>query len=832
MNRGRTTTNLTQDSKKNISDVNEILPEIRLIFDAVTDNVIVHNKQGRAVYCNAAILNTLNMDSAELLFSCLEDQQYHEYQENISKVLQTKAPCSMVYNLGASNFKRYIYDEVCFFPIKNTAHALIGIVTFGRDLDYIKQRKIEETTTQEHYLRSLLDSFPFAVWMKNENGEFLTVNHQFCQDFGFAKSQDVLRKTDFDLFEQSMAQGFVDDDIKVMATGEGRRLIEKIRCVNGDTYLGYTHKSPLKVDNKIVGTVGFTRDVSEEQRLQTEIAELENEYALMINNLPISIMVYDLECRRVLVNKDYTKLVRHDGNAFLGKKPTESWSPHIVNLSSDEYENAIKEVIKTGQPATLDMFFTKDETGRTVHEVRLFPRINKDGDTSGVIAMVQDITEIYESRQRNEYQANHDALTGLANRTLFGKQLLQATINAKQNNTAFAVMILDLDGFKSINDNMGHTIGDLLLKEVANRLKTANSGQHFCTRLGGDEFAILHENIAHKRNVELLAETVLKDITNVYQIDNAEYFISASIGIALYPHDTQNTDDLLKYADTAMYAAKDAGRNTYYFYDINLSKIAERRFYLEKELRYAIEQNSLYLVYQPIVDIATNRILGVEALCRWQCKSSCFIPPDEFIPVAEHTGLIIPLGKQLLLQSFNAAYQINHDSKQAITVSVNLSARQFGDLNLVDIILRLLNETKCNPRWIKFEITESLLLEHNQHVLNALNAFNKLGIMIVLDDFGTGQSALGYLQKFPIQQIKIDRSFITEIETNPSSDQLVKAIIALVNSLDKELVAEGVETQKQAEIIQKYGCKLAQGYLYSKPVDMETLIKLIDEKTY
>lgn len=825
VNSSKTTTATTVDSKKDISDINEIVPAVTLIFDAVTDNIIIHDNKGNPVYCNQAMLNTLKFESAQTFFGHLNNNQFPEYSKNVSKVLETKAPCSMIYNLGASNFSRYIYDLVSFFPIINHAQEIIGVFAYGRDLDYSKQKKIEKTKTQEHYLRSLLDSFPFAVWMKSKKGEFLTVNNQFCQDFGFKKPQDVLGKTDFDLFDQPMAKDFVEDDNIVMLSGEEIRRIEKIKCVNGNIYVGYTHKSPLRVDNKIVGTVGFTRDVSEEQRLQAEIAELENEYAVLINNLPIAIMVYDLDCRRILVNKFYSKLIRRDGNAFLGKKPTESWSQYIVNLTSEEYENSIKEVIKTGQPLSLDMFFTRDESGTTVHDVRLVARKNKSGETTGVIAIVQDITEIHESRLRNEYQANHDALTGLANRTLFSKQLLQATITAKQNDTAFAVMILDLDGFKSINDSMGHTTGDLLLKEVAKRLGTANSGQHLCTRLGGDEFAILYENFTHKRDVDTLAETILKDITNVYQIESAEYFISASIGIALYPHDTKNTDDLVKYADTAMYAAKDAGRNAYHFYDINLSKMAERRFHIEKALRYAIEHHVLFLEYQPIVDIASNCIVGVEALCRWQCKTMGFISPDEFIPVAEHTGLIIPLGKQLLQLAFQAAYQINHANDQVITVSVNLSARQFSDLNLVDTVLRLLNETQCNPKWIKFEITESLLLENNQQVLNALNAFNKLGIMIVLDDFGTGQSALGYLQKFPIQQIKIDRSFINEIEINPTSDQLVKAIIALVNSLDKELVAEGVETQIQANMIEQYGCKLAQGYLYSKSISLEMLLE-------
>lgn len=811
--------------EKDLTDISELLTTISLIFDTVTDNIIIHDKHGAPVYCNQAMLKTVKVDSQKTFFDNLNNNQFPDYNNKVCEVLKTKAPSTMLYDLGEANFSRYIYDLIYFFPIKNKANVLVAILAMGRDLDHSKHIQIEETEKQKHYLRSLLDSFPFAVWMKNDNGEFLTVNNQFCQDFGFKKPQEVLGKTDFDLFDLDMAQGFVDDDMKVMATREQKRLIEKIQCTNGSTYLGYTHKSPLKVDDQVVGTVGFTRDISEELRLQAQIAELENDYALLINNMPIAIMVYDLECRRVLVNDHYSKLVRCDGNEFLGKTPIELWSQHVVNLTSQDFESALRKVMQTGLPITMDIFFSRDDSSTSVHDERLVPRVNKNGEITGVIAIVQDITEIHESKLHNQYLAHHDALTGLANRSLFNIKLEETTIKAKERHTSFAIMILDLDGFKSINDSMGHAVGDLLLKEVANRLSSAGNASHFCTRLGGDEFAILHENITHKRFAESLAESILKEITNVYKIDNAEYFISASIGIALYPNDTENTDDLLKYADMAMYAAKDEGRHAYRFYDVNLSKRTERNFHVENSLRYAIEQKELYLLYQPIVEIASNRIVGVESLCRWQSKSLGTVPPDEFITAAEHTGLIIPLGKQILKEAFEAAYQINHGKVEIITFSVNLSARQLNESNIVTTILALLNGTNCNPKWIKFEITESVLLDESQQVLNSLNRFNQLGIKIALDDFGTGQSALSYLHKFPIQQIKIDGSFIHEIDRNEVNAKLVKAIIALGNSLDKELVAECIETQIQAEMLESFGCALAQGYFYSKPISLEELKK-------
>lgn len=815
-------------STASLASMQTIMQMAQTLFAHVTDSILLHDAQGHPVYANPALYHSLNLESLDSLIAHLCADRWQQYRQNLQEVIDKGEARSMILHIGRSRANRHIYDHISFFPIKDPQQHVLGVMVHGCDQNYAKHEALSSTHHQRAYLRSLLDNFPYPIWMKNRSGMFITVNRQFCQEFGYAHPRDVLGKYDFDLFEQEMAEQFHQDDVHVMDTGLDKRLVQKIRRQDGSMYWGYTHKAPVRGDEGVIGTVGFTRDVSEERRLHAEIAELENEYALLVNSIPIAIMVYDTECRRVLVNKHYSSLVRDEGKAFLGKMPSEFWSANIINLTADDYEAQLKHVIATGEPVYFDMIISQDAEGRSIHDVRLVPRKHKDGSIQGVIAVVQDMTDIHQSKQRIEYQAHHDALTGLANRTLLHKHLQSVIEVSAQHHEAFSVLVLDLDGFKAINDSLGHACGDLLLQEVAARIISAGEHGYFCARLGGDEFAIVIQDAAGNDDVmtQAVIHGVLNRLSQPFRIQHAECFVSASIGVARYPQDSQQPDDLLKFADTAMYAAKAAGRNGYQFYNTHLSRQSQRQFYLSNALRLAAKQQEITLMYQPIVQITDRRLVGVEALCRWQSGSLGKVEPTEFIQTAEQTGQILALGLHMMRIAFDAAFMLNHAANRVIKVSFNISARQFNDPQLVEHVLYLLNQTQCQPDWVKFEITETLLLEHSQDVLQKLNQLSQLGITIVLDDFGTGHSALGYLFKFPIQQIKIDRSFIRDIETNPASAKLVKAVIAMVDSIDKELVAEGVETPKQAELLQRYGCQLVQGYLYSKPVDLPTLLDM------
>ncbi len=811
-------------SVSNASDIEQLISIGSALFDALHDDILLHDTHGVLIYANPAVFEHLGVKSGEDLSRIFSRAQQVEYQAQVQKTLATKQVHHMVYYIESVKRHQHLDEHISFYPIVNQAQVLLGVMAHRINQQYQQQLQLETKRTQRAYMRSLIDNFPYPIWMKDEEGTYLSVNRQFCTEFGFEHPRDVLGKNEQDLFDAEMAAQFKADDIEVMASGIDKRVIQKIQRVDGSIYWGYSHKAPVRADQGIIGTVGFSRDISEEIRLQSEISELENEYALLVNSLPIAIMVYNMDKRRIFVNAHYSTLVRDDGRHYLGKSPTEHWSPNIVNLSANLFEQHLQTVIDTGEPAYFDMIFSQDQAGQSINDVKMIPRRNKQGDICGVIAIVQDVTAIHESRQRNEYQAHHDALTGLPNRLFLSEKLQEVITRCAQSQSAFAMLLLDLDGFKSINDSMGHNVGDTLLQQVAQRLRAVTPEHAFCCRLGGDEFAILLEPLASVQHAKEFATHVLQVLHQTYQIDQAEYYISASIGIANYPLDTTQSDDLIRLADTALYAAKDAGRNTWYCYDSSLSQLTERRFHLANALRNAIAQDELSLVFQPIVDIASRSIQGVEALCRWDSKTLGIVHPSEFIPVAEHTGLMTTLGLHIMGLAFDAAYAINHATQRLIRVSVNVSARQFNNANFIDQVIALLRQNQCQPQWVKFEITETLLLEYSQEVLQKLNRLSQMGIMIVLDDFGTGHSSLSYLLKFPIQQIKIDRSFVNDIVFNPNSAKLIKAVIALVQSMDKELVAEGLETVQQAKLIHEYGCRMVQGYLYSKPVKLPQLL--------
>lgn len=688
---------------------------------------------------------------------------------------------------------------------------------------------------QEYGLQKLLDSLPMMVWMKDRQGRFLAGNRQLAQTLGANSVQDIKGKTDYDYFDPSMAQGFVDDDNDVISSGVDKVVDEKIHRVSGEVYWAHTHKSPVVMDGEVVGTVGVSRDATEERRIHIEKSVGEYKYRHLMESLSAALMVYDLDFRRIYVNRQYEKMVGLPAQFFLGTKPSENWSANIENLTAEQYEAFLLEAITTGKSVNFDMVAVHESSGSRVKNVKLMPQINHADEVIGVLALVDDVTELHAYKVKIEHMAYHDHLTGMANRAKLAEEAQKIKLNAKNTQQNIAIMVIDLDGLKEINDAMGHALGDCLLKEVGVRITQAHQQQHFAARLGGDEFAVLLEHVTEHAALAQLAKSLLHTISQPYEVGGVEYFLAASIGIAVYPEHTGEMDDLMQCADLAMYHAKGLGRNCYSFYSPDLAQNAHKKLVIETAIRRAIDKNEFRLAYQPLIDIASQKVVGVEALCRWKSAALGHVSPVDFIPVAERTGLIVALGWKLMREAFESACKINTLfyetlSHEKITVSVNVSARQFYEEDFIERVVALFEETQCQPAWIKVEITESLLLESKPMVLRALTALDALGVKISLDDFGTGQSALAYLQKFPIHQIKMDRSFVKEIHTHEESALLVKAIVALAASLKKETVAEGVETLEHQALLKSFGCPLGQGYLYSPAIPLNQLISFVQER--
>lgn len=444
---------------------------------------------------------------------------------------------------------------------------------------------------------------------------------------------------------------------------------------------------------------------------------------------------------------------------------------------------------------------------------------------------VEDITERKRYEHLIEYRATHDDLTGLPNRTLMTDRLQQCINFADRYGNKLAVAFIDLDQFKLINDSMGHHVGDQLLIEMAKRLSACVRESDTLVRLGGDEFVMLLNGVQRTEDIAQSMQRILTTVAQPFVINGWDYTVSCSIGVSLYPDDGRDAGDLLKHADAAMFKAKHGGRNNVQFYTSELRRDLMARLDMEYRLRQAIENEEFVLYYQPKVEFASGRICGAEALIRWQPPGEAMISPLSFIPVAEETGLIEEIGRWVLLTACRMAGELSHTLKCPVPIAVNVSPRQFRQLDLVGTVSRALAETGLDPHCLELEITEGTLVHDTGAFIQTLHALKAIGVKLAIDDFGTGYSSMAYLKDFPVDRLKIDKAFVGTLESEPTNAAILKAIIALGHSLELKVVAEGVETPYQQAFLHDIGCDELQGYLFSKPLPEEAFRQLLKQSS-
>jgi diguanylate cyclase (GGDEF)-like protein/PAS domain S-box-containing protein len=440
------------------------------------------------------------------------------------------------------------------------------------------------------------------------------------------------------------------------------------------------------------------------------------------------------------------------------------------------------------------------------------------GTAVGRVCSYRDITERRRAESDLQFLANHDTLTGLPNRALFARCLDEALARARRRDTRLSVLFIDLDRFKNINDTLGHDAGDRLLRAMAARLRSCLRETDTVARLGGDEFVVLIEDAAGGRPAAQAAQRILDAVTRPHALDGRECHVTASIGIASYPEDGLDTAALLKHADIAMYRAKDKGKNAFEIYAAQLNVHTVERLTLEADLRHAVEREQLFLQYQPKVELASRRIVGVEALVRWRHPRLGLMAPNAFIPLAEETGLIAAIGAWVLHGACAQARRWMDAGLPPLRVAVNISARQFVRENLPAHVDRVLRDTGFDPDLLEIELTESTTMSHVDHALDVMAALKQRGVHLAIDDFGTGYSSLGYLKRFPIDSVKIDRSFVRDLPHGPRDCGLAQAAIAMAHALGLKAVAEGVETAEQIAFLQQHGCDQVQGYYFARPM--------------
>jgi diguanylate cyclase (GGDEF)-like protein/PAS domain S-box-containing protein len=472
--------------------------------------------------------------------------------------------------------------------------------------------------------------------------------------------------------------------------------------------------------------------------------------------------------------------------------------------------------------------YGRRKSGETYPEWQTISAVTADdGKVVNYVTVFSDISRLKHSEEKLHHMAHHDLLTGLPNRRLFRDRLEHAIQRADRSGVKLAVLFLDLDRFKDVNDSLGHTVGDALLRQVANRLKAVMRRDDTLARLGGDEFTVLMEGLQRGKDASNVAEKLVHVLSEPFPVQRHELFVGASIGISIYPQDAQSAESLLRNADAAMYRAKEAGRNTYWFYSEEMTIAALERVLLEAQLRRAIEHEELVLHYQPQVDLISGDFVGIEAFVRWIHPEKGLIPPTRFIRIAEQTGLIVPLGEWVLRTACSQAKAWLDAGIDFGSISVNVSAAQVLRGTLRDSVERILTETGLPPGRLALEVSESFIMQQPTRSIEHFIAIRELGVMMAIDDFGTGHSSLSYLKRLPIDKLKIDRSFIQDLPNDTNDAVIARAVIALGHSLQFKVIAEGVETEGQRDFLRGEGCDEAQGFLYSRPMDAKATERML-----
>ncbi|MBU1692175.1 MAG: EAL domain-containing protein [Gammaproteobacteria bacterium] len=711
-------------------------------------------------------------------------------------------------------------------PIRSRDGAVIGAVLVFHDVTE-RQEARKALRENEERLRTLINAMPDIVCFKDGNGRWLEAN-DFKLKLLKLEGTPFRGKTDSDLAELSdfYAETFYNNaasDEDAWRNGGPRRSNQVIPRPGGSSMVFDVIKVPLfNPDGSRKGLVVVGRDITEMVKAQNERQQLSS----ILEATPDFVSISTLDGRRVYLNQAGKRMLAvPDGEDVTGLPMLQAYPQWVWGLIRNE---AIPFAIENGVWEGESTLLSRDGTEIPVSQV-IIAHEGVDGHEGFLSTIARDIRERKRFEERLLHQSNHDALSGLPNRLLFHDRLGQVLAHAQASHTEhlMAVMLLDLNRFKIINDTLGHDLGDLLLKEVALRFATCMRVGDTLSRWGGDEFAFLLPNLGHPEEAAEVAARILNVLSQPFLVADKEIYVSASIGITLYPTDDQTREGLLQNAEVAMYRAKQHGESACQFFTSDMNARAFERLALENSLRKALERSELHLYYQPQVDLETGRISGMEALLRWQHPELGMVSPAQFIPLAEETGLIVPIGAWVLREACRQNKAWQDGGMARMRVSVNLSARQFQQQDIVEMTASALQESGLTADCLELELTESYIMQNPEAAISTLKRLEEMGVFLSVDDFGTGYSSLSYLRRFPIDCLKIDQSFVRDIPGNVDAVAIVSAIVAMARSLMLELVAEGVETQEQLDYLKQLQCNRMQGYLFSRPIPAPEFEKLV-----
>jgi diguanylate cyclase (GGDEF)-like protein/PAS domain S-box-containing protein len=683
-----------------------------------------------------------------------------------------------------------------------------------------------QKSSYEARLHTLFDTIQDLVWLKSPEGVYLTCNPMFERFFG-AKESEIVGKTDYDFMDKKRADLFREHDLIAIAKGGPSVNEEWV------TYADDGHRAAVEIvttpmldaSGQLIGVLGIARDITERKH-----AEIELRVAATAFQARESMIITDVDGVILRVNQAFTESTGYTAEEAVGQTPRLLKS----GRHNIDFYHAIWETIqRTG--TWQGEIWDRRKNGEVYPKWLTISAVKgDDGVVTHYVGAHVDITERKAAEKEIENLAFYDPLTQLPNRRLFMDRLQHTLASNARNGKNGALLFIDLDNFKDINDTLGHDIGDLLLQQTAQRIESCLRTSDTVARLGGDEFVVVLEGLSEHAleaatQTEIVGEKILATLGQPYQLATHKYHSTSSIGVTIFSDQRESGEDLLKRADIAMYQAKKAGRNTLRFFDPQMQENITARVSLEGALRLALEMHQFHLYYQIQVD-SSHRPLGAEALIRWIHPLRGMISPAQFIPLAEETGLILPIGQWVLE---TACTQLKAWQQDALTrdlvLAVNVSAKQFRQADFVAQVQAAVQHNAINPMLLKLELTESMLLENIEDTIATMNALKEIGVQFSLDDFGTGYSSLQYLKRLPLDQLKIDQSFVRDIAIDNSDKAIVNTIIVMAQSLNLDVIAEGVETEEQRSLLLERGCTHFQGYLFGKPVPVEQFEALLKQ---
>jgi diguanylate cyclase (GGDEF)-like protein/PAS domain S-box-containing protein len=791
---------------------------LRTLMDSLPDAIYFKDRESRFVRINRALAAMIGVaDPAEAVgktdFDFYERPYAQRAFEAEQEILRSGQPLvdSEEKMVGRDGKERWF--SATKLPLRDPDGAVIG--TFGLSRDITQHKRNEELLRHSESLyHSLVESLPQCIFRKDLDGKLTFANQRFCQTVGKTIG-DLIGKGDFDLFPPDLAAKYRKDDQWVVKTGQVFEAVEEHQGPDGNRMYVHVVKAPI-VDFRgyIIGIEGIFWDETELTRARKALEESRERYKLALEGSHDGIWDWNLLTQEIYYSRRWREML---GAGETVPPHPDEWFKRVHPDDVEALRSSISAHLG-GRSAHLECEF------RILHKQKAYRWVLARGlavrDEHGrAVRMAGSLTDITDRKRAEEelaHQAFYDSLTDLPNRSLFLDRLNHAIRRAKRRQALFAILFLDVDRFKDVNDSLGHATGDKLLRAIAERLEQSVRPGDTVARLGGDEFTVLLEDMKTPDDAVDVAQRILHELKRPFQLEGQEVFAGASIGIAPGTPEME-AEDLLRDADTAMYRAKDRGRGTYEVFDSNMHQRAVLRLQLETDLRKAIEREEFQVYYQPIVSLSKGAIVGFEALARWKHPQRGIVSPGEFIPLAEETGLVVPLDLWVL-KAACAQTRKWQERWPELTINVNLSTRQFGQPGLVDKVASALKEAGYDPARLKLEITESVILEDVPAISAILFQLKAMDIQLYLDDFGTGYSSLGYLHRFPIDSLKIHHSFVGQLGRKGEDAELVRTITTLAGNLKMGVVAEGVETADQLRRLREFQCDRVQGFLFSKPV--------------